>query len=70
LIEFEITITGSGCRGKLAANPNANRYPVTTSYPNHPAVAWWPHRRVSVPGCFLFTGRSCFYALFVYDLIF
>jgi hypothetical protein len=36
---MEITITDSGCRGKPATNPNANRRPVTNWYPNHPAVA-------------------------------
>jgi hypothetical protein len=36
---MEITIPDSGCRGKPATHPNANRYLVSTWYPNHPAVA-------------------------------
>jgi hypothetical protein len=38
---MEIMITDSGCRGKPAANPTANRRPLTERprYPNHPAVA-------------------------------
>ncbi len=35
-----------GFPGKSATNPNAIRRPVSTWYPNHPVVAWWPLRLV------------------------